>query len=153
MDGGTIWNINVDSAINQCLDMGFAQSDIIVDVLICDSATQSSEADTGKTINNLMQAFNVHGANNGMNAVEEQERAYPDVNYRYYLTDEITDSCGVWDLLNFNNATTWCLQEAGRQQAKNILNQRSLEQWEEQQEQMEGQSVFDKIKALWTRWM
>ena len=54
MDGGTIWNINVDSAINQCLDMGFAQADIIVDVLICDSAKESAGMDSGKAYNNLM---------------------------------------------------------------------------------------------------
>ena len=57
MDGGTIWDINVDAAINQCLDLGYAQTDIIVDVLICSSAKSAPEADTGKTINNLMQAY------------------------------------------------------------------------------------------------
>ena len=27
------------------------------------------------------------------------------------------DGCGVSDLLDFNNSTTWCLQVAGRKQA------------------------------------
>jgi len=36
MDGGTVWNINVDSAVLQCFDMGFAEEDIIMDVVIID---------------------------------------------------------------------------------------------------------------------
>jgi len=34
MDGGTAWNINLDSGVNMCLDMGYAEEDIIVDVAI-----------------------------------------------------------------------------------------------------------------------
>ena len=99
-----------------------------------------------------MQSFNIHGAYNGMNAIQSQERAYPDVNYRYYFTDEPTDSCNVVDLLNFNNETTWCLQEAGREEAKNALMKRSLDEWEKQQEEMTAKSeMFDKVKALWNK--
>lgn len=36
MDGGTVWNVNIDSAINQCIDMGFAPSDIILDIAVTD---------------------------------------------------------------------------------------------------------------------
>ena len=35
MDGGTIWDVDIDYAINTCLDKGFAQKDIIIDVLTC----------------------------------------------------------------------------------------------------------------------
>ena len=35
MDGGTVWDVNIDSAVNQCLDSGFAEEDIIMDVIIC----------------------------------------------------------------------------------------------------------------------
>ena len=34
MDGGTVWNVNIDSAISQCLEM-VPEEDIIVDVVIC----------------------------------------------------------------------------------------------------------------------
>ena len=53
MDGGTIYDVNVDSAVNACLDMGYAQEDIIVDVLICSYDAVPSEAKSGNTINNL----------------------------------------------------------------------------------------------------
>ena len=47
MDGGTVWNINVESAVNQCLDMGYAEEDIIFDVIIC-ANEHPSAADVSK---------------------------------------------------------------------------------------------------------
>ena len=44
MDGGTVWNVNVNSAVRQCMDMGYDQSDIIVDVLVCSYTEWPSEA-------------------------------------------------------------------------------------------------------------
>lgn len=35
MDGGTVWNENIDAGINQCIDMGYDTKDIIVDVVLC----------------------------------------------------------------------------------------------------------------------
>ena len=35
MDGGTIFNVNVNSAIHQCLELVEDESQIIVDIAIC----------------------------------------------------------------------------------------------------------------------
>ena len=35
MDGGTVWNTNVSSAINQCKDMGAFDDEIVIDVVVC----------------------------------------------------------------------------------------------------------------------
>ena len=35
MDGGTVWDVNIDSAINQCLEVVDSEEDIIIDVAIC----------------------------------------------------------------------------------------------------------------------
>ena len=128
MDGGTIQDLNIESAVNACQDMGYAEKDIIVDILICGYMSLPSEAKTGNAINNLVQARDIHGAFNDGNAVLVQERAYPDVKYRYYQLEDPAFACDVTDLLDFNNSTTWCLQEAGRQQAKDALAKRSLEE-------------------------
>ena len=52
-----------------------------------------------------------------MNAVQWQLRAHPDVNFRYLFYQEDLN----WDLLNFNNSTTWPLQEQGRKDAQDML--------------------------------
>ena len=36
MDGGTVWNVNLNSAIEQCMTIVDNYEDIIVDVAICD---------------------------------------------------------------------------------------------------------------------
>ena len=35
MDGGTVMNINILSAVTQCNDMGYDDKDIIIDTFIC----------------------------------------------------------------------------------------------------------------------
>jgi predicted acylesterase/phospholipase RssA len=35
MDGGTVWNVNIDSAVNQCREMGATNEEITIDVLVC----------------------------------------------------------------------------------------------------------------------
>ena len=35
MDGGTVWNVNISSAINGCLTKVDDESKITVDILIC----------------------------------------------------------------------------------------------------------------------
>jgi hypothetical protein len=33
-DGGTVWNVNIDSAINQCRDMGATNEEITIDIVV-----------------------------------------------------------------------------------------------------------------------
>ena len=47
MDGGTIYNINIESAIRQCTDMGYDESKIIIDALFCDSGEDPSTIEDG----------------------------------------------------------------------------------------------------------
>ena len=35
MDGGTVWDVNINSAINQCHEMGATDSEITIDILVC----------------------------------------------------------------------------------------------------------------------
>lgn len=44
MDGGTGWNINLDSAVQQCFETGASEEDIYVDVLITRFYTEPTEA-------------------------------------------------------------------------------------------------------------
>ena len=46
-------------------------------------------------------------------------RSNPNVNYRYLFYEEYPSS--LHDCLDFNNSTTWPLQEQGRQDAQEML--------------------------------
>ena len=67
--------------------------------------------------------------------------AYPGVEKRYYFQwGEYHHDCHVDSSLDFYNSTTWCLQEAGRSDAKTMLEigqasvHKSLDEWFESQE-------------------
>ena len=61
MDGGTVWNVNIDSAIRQCLEVVDDESDIIVDIAICDDDTISPvDPETEGTIWNFFRSYNIH---------------------------------------------------------------------------------------------
>ena len=68
------------------------------------------------------------------NSVQQALAAYPKVQKRYYFQGH-GYGCDVPNQLDFNNSTTWCLQEAGRKDAQDMLGlgqdniQKSLEEW------------------------
>ena len=66
-------------------------------------------------------------------SIEEEIRARDGIDYRYYFMEHGTGCDG--SNLDFRNSTTWCLQEAGRRDAKTMLElgqpmiHEKLEEW------------------------
>lgn len=88
MDGGTVWNVNIDSAVNYCLDKGYPEDKIILDVLICDGYRSSTRTQTvGKTIHNYMDSHHIRQLYNNLNAVQGELDTYPDINIRYFIKE------------------------------------------------------------------
>ncbi len=58
---------------------------------------------------NWQEARSVSHYYNNFNSLLEETRAYPDIKYRYYFMEARHTCPG--SQLNFNNDTTWCLQE------------------------------------------
>jgi hypothetical protein len=85
MDGGTVQNINILSAVTQCNKMGFEDKDIIIDTMICGNPGIEPIEKSGKTISNVMRSFKMGMANNGMNGYKDQMHAHPDVEWRYVI--------------------------------------------------------------------
>lgn len=110
IDGGSAWNVNIDSAISQCLEIVDSQSDIIVDVFIASHSLGKLEPvpgePTGKAFQNWNQTRQMRKYYYNMNSITAEERAYPEVDYRYYMYDR--SRCPEPSELNFNNSTTWC---------------------------------------------
>ena len=79
-------------------------------------------------------------------------RAYPNVEKRYYIQERDT-GCHVPNMLDFNNSTTWCLQEAGRRDAQKFLDlgqealHNSLEKWDNDQDLQEEYPGFRSYLA------
>jgi len=50
MDGGTVYNINLEGAIQQCLQAGYDESEIEIDALFCGAPDlPPSEPEIGST--------------------------------------------------------------------------------------------------------
>ena len=150
MDGGTVWDVNVDSAINQCLEIVDSLEDIIIDVAICGYTKRTGHTISKNAMDNFMAARDEREFYSNTNTVQSSLAAYPGVQSRYYFQGNYDDyhGCVVPNDLDFNNSTTWCLQEAGRQDAKDMLEigqenvHKSLEEWFASQELQDQHPTF-----------
>ena len=110
MDGGTVWNTNIVSAIQRCRETVEDDRDIILDVFVCSSSKLPKRGDTGKTLENFLRYKDIKDYHVGVNDVVEEIQAYPDVNFRYYLTPSEALAGGL-DIIKVDNATvTWPMQ-------------------------------------------
>jgi hypothetical protein len=57
----------------------------------------------------------MHSYYSGTSQLNEQAHAYPGTNFRYMFMQKHPATI---EEVNFNNATTWHMQEAGREDAK-----------------------------------
>ena len=113
MDGGTDHDVNLISAIQSCLEVVDDTSKIILDIAICQSAPQTGETIDKSAFHQFMDGRHIRKAQNGMNVINWQTRAYPDVNFRYLFYQEVGVS--YLELIQFNNSTTWPVQVEGRE--------------------------------------
>jgi hypothetical protein len=79
MDGGTVWNTNLVSAVDKCKEMGHEDKDIILDIILCDQASISTESDTGNAINNFLRYYSIESYYSGLNDVLEFKKSRPDI--------------------------------------------------------------------------
>ena len=119
MDGGTVWNINIDSAIQRCLEIVDDESQITLDVVILGDYEVPPETQDETTIGNYMRAKDLNALYTNYDAIFEQLRAYPNLNFRY-LFEQQGGYSGTKEL-DFDGVNTWPLQVAGRQAAQDVL--------------------------------
>ena len=121
MDGGTVWNTNLASAIHRCEEIVDDHSQITMDVIICDDyqfAPYSSKTDTLGMFNRYKD---IKDSYSNIGDVYDLMKAFPKVNYRYYIQPSQPLPGGL-NLLNFDNTTnTWPMQMTGRLDAENAL--------------------------------
>jgi len=133
MDGGTVWNVNLDTAVENCMEIVDDYSDIIVDVAICGYQSEPGASVSRNAITNWQIAKSTRDYYNGGNSLWSQAKGYPGIDMRYYFQER--NSCPGAGGLDFNNSTTWCLQEAGRADAKAMLDigsdnvSKTLDEW------------------------
>ena len=111
-DGSTIWDLDVFSVVNQCQNMGFADSDIVVDVVLTSAKSlKVVDASDYHSIQMLWRYLEVSRYYSNMDGLLRAQFAYPAVNFRhtvapsadmpssfYPLNLEQTEVDQIWDL-------------------------------------------------------
>jgi len=86
-DGSAVWDIDIFSAINKCTDMGFANEDIIVDVIMTSAANlKDVQAEDYKSISMLFRYLEISSFYNSMDGLLRAKFAYDGVDFRYVIT-------------------------------------------------------------------
>ena len=82
-DGSTIWDLDIFSVVNQCQAQGFADSDIVVDVLLTSEKTlKKVDASDYKSIQMLWRYLEVSRYYSNMDGLLRAQFAYPNVTFR-----------------------------------------------------------------------
>ncbi len=106
MDGGTVYNIDMEGAIRQCMDLVDDESKIIVDVFVCGAEdTPPVEDDTGKAYENFMRKRTLHSYYSNTNSLATGMMAHPKVQMRYVVKQ--TNGFSALDELKFDGDFTW----------------------------------------------
>lgn len=118
MDGGTVWNTNMISAIEHCLTIVDDESKITLDIAVCGSHYLEEMTDDKKAVGNLNRKNQIKDYYQSMGDIQEFMNAHPTVNYRHYVQPSGKVAGGM-DMLNFDNSTnTWPMQMLGRKDGK-----------------------------------
>lgn len=100
VDGGTLYNMDIDSAVNRCLDVTGDYSKIIVDIAGCHHYSLNASDTELKSYEVLQRVQEIHSYDKGLYELYYALTAFPQVNFRYYILP--SQSLGKVEL-NFTN--------------------------------------------------
>jgi len=85
-DGGAVMGVDIFSAVDRCRQLVESDSDIVVDIVTCDSQMlkQWDQSDD-KTVPLLLRGLTEQNYNKQMADILDACQAYPEVNWRYYI--------------------------------------------------------------------
>lgn len=133
MDGGSIYGINVQTAINRCREEVDDDKQIVIDIILCfNFGHESKFVDQGNAIYNYIRSWLISTYSEFIEDINYTMEANPNVHFRYLIqpTGDLT-----FDLLNFNASTMKPMVEMGTQDAIAAIK--------------EGEgAAFDRIRAF-----
>lgn len=113
MDGGTAYNVNIEAAVRQCRELVEDDSQIIMDMFICDAPDFPEAQEAIKSTHSYEQfhySRQLHKYYNGIDSTVQMMRAIPDVQYRYIVGQHVGAMSGLGEI-KFDDEVTWPLQQ------------------------------------------
>lgn len=120
-DGGSSMSINIGGAINKCKDLGFAESDIVIDIIL-NSAATIKEKDTASytSIPMLIRYLEIRLFYDTMDLVERAKEGFRDVNIRYTVAPTKRLTPGILPF-SFDKKQIATMMEVGRNDAAYVV--------------------------------
>jgi len=86
MDGGTIINIDISTAVNRCRDMGYKDENIILDMMFC-TGGKMIEVDASRynSLHMMMRKYELDKYERSLHYLVNSFHEYPDVQFRYLV--------------------------------------------------------------------
>ena len=117
-DGSTIWDLDIFSAVNKCVDDGFADTDIVVDVAMTSAKTlKVVDASSYKSIHMLWRYLEVSRYYSSMDGLLRAQFAYPNVTFRNIVSPSADLPSSLYPL-NLKEADITTMVELGEKDAK-----------------------------------
>lgn len=89
-DASTVWDIDLSTPINRCKDRGFANKDIVVDMILTSSADlKEVDASEYKSIQMLFRYLEISSFYSSMDEFLRAHFAFPGVNFRYAISPTV----------------------------------------------------------------
>ena len=79
MDGGTVYNTNLVSAVERCREVVDDESKIIIDIIVCSSYSLPEWTDKKSTIGNYLRFQEAKSYSDDMADIVEFKEAFPKV--------------------------------------------------------------------------
>ena len=100
-DGSAVYDIDIFTAINKCLDKGYKETDIVVDVVFTSSANlKEVDAKDYRSIGMLFRYLEISSFYSSMDGLLRAKFSYPKVNFRYAISPSKTLPSSMYPLVS-----------------------------------------------------
>ena len=122
IDGGCKWKLDVISAIRRCREVVDDDSDIIVDLVICNNPSIAKKDDVDKynAFGHMLRAMELKDYYNTLNDYNSSMALFPNVTFRYLITPSESITSGLIPL-NYNQEQIDRCFRVGEKDAKNAV--------------------------------
>merc|ERR1712227_1116194 len=122
MDGGTVWNLNLASAVKRCREQVDDDSQITIDIVVCHRGKMLEDWDfRGKFLENKLRYDEIKAYSMAEHEILGLMKAFPKVNFRYYVEPSGKLPGGISMITVDNSTVLWPAQEMGRKDGANAV--------------------------------
>jgi len=79
MDGGTVWNTNLVSAVQRCREIVDDDSKIILDIIVCDDDELDAWESENNAMSNYLRFNGIKSYHDSIADIDEFSQAFPEV--------------------------------------------------------------------------